>query len=69
MPQRFEFAITLRQYIPPTPAETEAPPAPPPPPPPPPPPSVDSGTLVVEVMVEGQPDFDFGTVQVTVEGG
>ncbi|MGH8245017.1 MAG: peptidoglycan-binding protein, partial [Gammaproteobacteria bacterium] len=39
-----------------------------PPPPPPPPPPVDTGTLIVEVIVEGDPNFDFSTVTLTVEG-
>ncbi|MGZ8900037.1 MAG: OmpA family protein, partial [Limisphaerales bacterium] len=40
-----------------------SPPAPPPPPPP-----VETGTLIVEVTVEGSPDFDFSKATVTVEG-
>src|SRR5262249_25654777 len=41
---------------------------PPPPPPPPPLPEVETGTLIVKVIVEGQPNFDFSKVTVTVEG-
>lgn len=61
--ERFEYALTLREFLPPPRPEVI-----PPPPPPPPPPSVTTGTLVVEVIVEGQPTFDFSTVTVTVEG-
>jgi outer membrane protein OmpA-like peptidoglycan-associated protein len=64
-PDRFEYALTLREFIPPPPTEREEPP---PPPPPPPPPAVETGTLVVEVIVEGEPNFDFSKVTVTVEG-
>src|SRR6266481_6199006 len=31
-------------------------------------PPLDSGTLIVEVVVEGQSDFDFSKVTLTVEG-
>ena len=63
-PQRFEYSFTLREYTPAPETQREQPPPPPPPPPPP----VDTGTLVVAVTVEGQPDFDMGRVTVTVEG-
>ena len=63
-PQRFEYSFTLREFTPPPATKREEPP----PPPPPPPPSVDTGTLVVDVTVEGQPDFDMGRLTVTVEG-
>jgi outer membrane protein OmpA-like peptidoglycan-associated protein len=63
-PERFEYALTLRELIPPPPTKREEPPPPPPPPPPP----VAAGTLVVEVIVEGQPNFDFSKATVTVEG-
>ncbi|MDQ4023918.1 MAG: hypothetical protein M3217_00285 [Actinomycetota bacterium] len=63
-PERFEYALTLRQYTPPPPEETEEPPPPPPPPPPP----VETATLVVVVVVEGDPDFDYGKVQLVAEG-
>lgn len=62
---RFEFQLTLREFKPPPAPEEEEPP---PPPPPPPPPSVETGTLVVTVTVEGNPGFDFSKVTVTVEG-
>jgi outer membrane protein OmpA-like peptidoglycan-associated protein len=67
-PERFEYAFALREFLPPPPAQTEKPPPPPPPPDPPPLPSVETGTLVVEVIVEGQPEFDFSTVTVTLDG-
>lgn len=64
-PERFEYELTLREFIPaPKPEQEE----PPPPPPPSPPPPVETGTLIVEVIVEGQPNFDFNKVTVTVEG-
>jgi len=62
-PLRFEYAFTLREFIAPPAPEVE-----PPPPPPPPPPKVDTGTLVVEVIVENQPAFDFSKVTVSVDG-
>ncbi len=63
-PERFEYELTLREFIPaPRPEQEE----PPPPPPPPPEPEVETGTLVVEVIVEGQPNFDFSKVSVTAE--
>jgi len=64
-PARFEYQLTLREFLPaPEPEEEE----PPPPPPLPPAPPVETGTLVVEVTVEGDPAFDFSKVTVTVEG-
>lgn len=63
-PERFEYALTLREFIPPPATTREEPPPPPPPPPPP----VETGTLIVEVIVEGEPNFDFSKVTVTVEG-
>ena len=62
-PERFEYAFALREYIPP-PKPTQAPP----PSPTPPPPRVDTGTLVVEVTVEGEPSFDFSRVTVSLQG-
>ncbi|WP_305044242.1 peptidoglycan-binding protein [Geoalkalibacter sp.] len=62
-PLRFEYAFRLREYIPPPPPRREIPP-----PPPPPPPRPDTGILEVEVLVEGQPDFDHSQTVVTVEG-
>lgn len=63
-PERFEYAFLLREFIPPPPTERERPPnlvVPPPP-------SVEAGILIVDVNVEGQPNFDFSKVSVTVEG-
>jgi outer membrane protein OmpA-like peptidoglycan-associated protein len=65
-PARFEFTLTLREFLPPPPPEQEEPP-PPPPPPEPELPDVETGKLVVQVIVEGQPDFDFGKLSVTAE--
>ena len=63
MPQRFEYAFTLREFIPPPAEETEEPtPIPPDGPDP------EVATLEVEVVVEGDPNFDFSDAQVTVEG-
>jgi outer membrane protein OmpA-like peptidoglycan-associated protein len=61
-PERFEYGIALREFIPPPVPNIQ-----PPPPPPPPPPPIDptTATLVVEVIVDGQPSFDFSTVTVT----
>lgn len=60
-PERFEYALTLREFIPPPAPKQE------PPPPKPDPPKVTS-TLIVEVIVTGQPAFDFSTVTVTIKG-
>ena len=62
-PARFEYALTLRQYTPPPEEDEEPPPEVPPPPPP-----VDNGTLIVEVIVEGDPSFDYGRVQLVADG-
>ncbi len=62
-PLRFEYLFRLREYQPPPPPQQEVPPPPPPPPPP-----VDTGILEVEVLVEGQPEFDHGNTTVTTEG-
>src|SRR6185369_15441485 len=56
-PARYEYQFTLREFLPPPPSVVEEPP--PPPPPEPQLPEVETGTLVVEVVVQGQPDFDF----------
>lgn len=63
-PERFEYALTLREFVPPPPPVTQLPP----PLPPIPTPTVEVATLVVEVEVEGEPDFDFSTVRVTLDG-
>lgn len=62
-PERFEYAFLLREYNPPPPPQTEDPPDDPPPPL-----DTETGTLAVEVIVEGEPDFDMGRVSVTAEG-
>lgn len=62
-PERFEYALTLLEFTPPPKSKEE-----PPPPPPPPPPNPDAGKLVVEVVVEGQPDADVSKATVTLEG-
>lgn len=59
---RFEYAFLLREFIPLPPPRRETPP------PPPPPQEVETGTLEVEVIVEGQPGFDHSATVVTVEG-
>lgn len=64
-PARFEYAFLLREFISPPPTRRETPPEPVVPPTP---PSVDTGVLIVEVIVEGQPNFDFSKVAVSVEG-
>lgn len=71
-PERFEYALALREFIEPPPVSSQPDPEPPP--------NEDDeddqtdeivdsvGTLVVEVTVEGEPDFDFSTIVVTAEG-
>ena len=63
-PERFEYTFVLREFTPPPAEESEAPP----PAPVPPEPTEEKGTLIVEVTAEGDPDFDFSRVTVTVEG-
>ncbi len=67
-PERFEYAFTLREYIPPPAVTRETPPETPTPESP--AEQIDQGvgSLAVEVTVEGQPEFDFSHVTVTVEG-
>lgn len=77
-PERFEYSFTLREYIAPPPLVVEEreepvvpqPDTPDPIIPPPPDVKVDErqGTLIVEVIVEGYPDYDCSHVAVTVEG-
>lgn len=67
-PERFEYAFTLREYTPLPPAATEEPPKPDVPKPPDNNIDKNTGTLRVEVIVEGQTDFDYSHVVVTVEG-
>src|SRR6267154_3974332 len=67
-PARYEYQFTLREFLPPPPAVVENPPAPPPPEETAPVDDLTTGTLVVEVNVEGQADFDFSKVTVTADG-
>ena len=60
-PNRFEYAFTLREFTAPPEQPTEPPPVVPPPP-------AQTATLVVEVIVDGNPDFDFSRASVTVRG-
>jgi Outer membrane protein and related peptidoglycan-associated (lipo)proteins len=67
-PERFEYGFTLIEFISPPGFITEEPPEPDVPESP-----VDDiekevGTLIVEVIVEGQSDFDFSLITVTVQG-
>jgi outer membrane protein OmpA-like peptidoglycan-associated protein/peptidoglycan hydrolase-like protein with peptidoglycan-binding domain len=62
-PQRFEYAFTLREFTAAAAPESEEPP----------PtrrdvPDPEVATLEVEVIVEGDPNFDFSNTQVTAEG-
>ena len=65
-PERFEYALTLREYAPTpevkVPPEIETPENPAE--------RIDErlGTLIVEVIVEGQPSFDYDRITVTVRG-
>jgi outer membrane protein OmpA-like peptidoglycan-associated protein len=61
-PERFEYAFAIREFIPPPAPRTV------PPPPIPPQPQPEIATLIVEVIVEGEPDFDFSKVTVTADG-
>jgi len=58
-PNRFEYSFTLCEFTQPPTEPTE--------PPPPIPPPVQTATLVVEVIVEGNPDFDFSRVSVSAQ--
>lgn len=61
-PVRFEYRLVLREYTEPEPVTTEPPPEIPPPGLP------EEATLVVEVIVEGEPGFDMERVTVTARG-
>jgi outer membrane protein OmpA-like peptidoglycan-associated protein len=63
-PERFEYAFTLREYLPAQAPVSEEPP----PPEPPPPPSTDAGIAEVQVLVEGQPEADVSGATLTVDG-
>jgi outer membrane protein OmpA-like peptidoglycan-associated protein len=67
-PERFEYAFTLREYTAPPAPEVEEPPEPDLPDPPDDDIDDEVGTLIVEVIVEGQPGFDFSRVTVTARG-
>ncbi len=67
-PERFEYALTLREFIVPPEVITEEPPEPDVPEPPDDDIDQNVGTLIGEVIVEGQPSFDFSRVTVTVQG-
>lgn len=62
-PERFEYAITLREYTPLEPPGQRQPPRERPPRI-----ETETGRLIVHVIVEGRPDFDYSTVLVTVNG-
>ncbi|MCW2702686.1 MAG: hypothetical protein JWQ37_681 [Blastococcus sp.] len=62
-PQLYEYAFTLREFVPAPARAAEPPPVVPPPPIEP-----DAGTLEVEVIVNGLPDVDPDTIVVTVDG-
>lgn len=62
-PERFEYAFLLREFIPAPATATETPP-----PVVVPPVTALTGTLIVNVIVESEPGFDFSLVTVTVEG-
>ena len=63
-PSRFEYAFTLREYIPATPPGRKKPP----PPEIPPKKKPEESVLEVEVIVDGQPDFDHSQTRVRVTG-
>ncbi|GJH28942.1 peptidoglycan-binding protein [Caballeronia novacaledonica] len=66
-PSRFAYRIDLVEYTPAPPGQHEDPPRPPDPPPAP-PPSTVTGSLLVRVIVDGEPSFDFSQTRVRVEG-
>jgi outer membrane protein OmpA-like peptidoglycan-associated protein len=63
-PERFEYALSVREFIAPPQPEQQTPP----PVPPPQHHDVNTATLIVEVIVDGQPSFDFSKATVTVAG-
>jgi outer membrane protein OmpA-like peptidoglycan-associated protein len=67
-PERFAYALTLREFQPPPATEVEQPPEPEPPPPPDDDIDRGTGTLEVEVVVEGVADFDFSRLNVGARG-
>src|SRR5207247_2560891 len=62
VPERFVYTLALREF-----AQPVAPDPAPPEPPTPPLPAPDTATVVVELTVEGQPDFDFASVVLTAQ--
>ena len=62
-PERVEYKFVLREYIEPEPIEPEPIDVPPTPIP-----EVEHGSLSVTVVVEGDPNFDFDRIGVSVEG-
>src|SRR5918996_143015 len=62
-PERIEYKFVLREYIEPEPIEPEPIDVPPTPIP-----EVEHGSLSVTVVVEGDPNFDFDRIGVSVEG-
>lgn len=67
-PERFEYAITLLEFTVAQAAVPEEPPEPETPEPPDQRIDQNVGTLIVEVIVEGQAGFDYSKVTVTVQG-
>ena len=64
-PARFEYGFLLREYQPPPPTPTPVTPVPPEPPVP--PITQQVGNLIVEVIVEGRPNYDFSRVTVSAQ--
>lgn len=62
-PERFEYDFSFVEFLTPPKAKEEPPPAPPPPPP-----AVNTATLIVEVIVKDQPNFDMSGTTVTLNG-
>lgn len=67
-PEQFEYIMTLLEYISPAEPMIIEPPKPVVPVPPVVNIDEDTGTLIIEVVVEGQPDFDYSQMTVTVQG-
>ena len=64
-PERFEYGFLLREYQPPPPPPTPVTPEPPEPPTT--PITQQVGNLIIEVIVEGQPNYDFSRIAVSVQ--
>lgn len=67
-PERWEYALTLREYQAAPAPVTKEPPAPPPEPEEPREPDVTTGTLLVEVVMEGDPSWNPAEATVTTTG-